>query len=128
MRKTGWSELAGRANSFRYAFAGIRHVMRTQHNAWIHLVISLAVLFLALWLGIPRSDWTLLLLTMTLVWVAEFLNTALEAMVDLLQPDHHPAAKIAKDVAAGAVLLSALGAVAVGLLVLGPPLVDRLAS
>jgi diacylglycerol kinase len=81
---------------------------------------------LAFWLGISRLEWSVLILTTLLVWMAEFANTALEAVVDLVSPDYHPLAKAAKDVAAAAVLVGALGAVVVGLLILGPPLWARL--
>ncbi len=113
---------ASRLASFRHAFAGWWHVLRTQRNAWIHAIISTGVLVLGLWLGLNRIEWASLLLTMALVWMAEFVNTALEAVVDLASPDLHPLAKIGKDVGAAAVLVSALTAVIVGLLVLGPPL------
>jgi diacylglycerol kinase (ATP) len=117
---------ASRLASFRHAFAGWWYVLRTQRNAWIHAVASVAVFGLALWLRLGRIDWAILTLTVALVWVAEFVNTAVEAVVDLLSPDIHPLAKVAKDVAAAAVLIAALAAVVVGLLVLGPPLWLRL--
>ena len=113
---------ASRLASFRHAFAGWWYVLRTQHNAWIHAVASLAVLGAALWLRVERLDWAILILTVAVVWVAEFVNTSVEAVVDLLSPDIHPLAKIAKDIAAASVLLAALAALVVGLLVLGPPL------
>ena len=111
-----------RLDSFRHAFAGWWFVLRTQHNAWIHAVASIGILVVALWLGLERSDWAILIFTIALVWVSEFLNTAVEALVDLLSPEIHPLAKAAKDIAAAAVLIAALAAVVVGLLVLGPPL------
>lgn len=82
----------------------------------------------AFWLQLGRLDWAVLLLTIALVWVAEFVNTAVEAVVDLLSPELHPLAKVSKDVAAAAVLLAALAAAGIGLLVLGPPLWARLAA
>ena len=119
-------ELNKRVMSFRFAFDGCRYVMRTQRNAWIHALATLAVLLLAFWLEITRLEWALLVLTTTVVWTAEFANTSLEALVDLVSPDFHPLARVAKDVAAGAVLVSALGAVFIGLIILGPPLVQKL--
>ena len=116
-----------RLASFRHAFAGWWYVLRSQRNAWIHAVASIAVFALALWLGLGRVEWSILLLTVALVWVAEFVNTSVEAVVDLLSPDIHPLAKVAKDVAAAAVLIAALAAVVIGLLILGPPLWARLA-
>jgi diacylglycerol kinase len=103
-------------------------MLRTQRNAWIHAVVSTAVFVLGLWLGLGRLEWAILVLTVGLVWMAEFVNTALEAVVDLASPDLHPLAKVGKDVAAAAVLVGACTAVVVGLLVLGPPLWGRLAA
>jgi diacylglycerol kinase (ATP) len=111
-----------RLAAFRYAFAGWWYMLRTQRNAWIHAVISTAVFVLGLWLGLGRLEWAIIFLTVGLVWMAEFVNTALEAVVDLASPDLHPLAKVGKDVAAAAVLVGACTAVVVGLLVLGPPL------
>lgn len=122
----GREELYSRARSFRYAFEGWAHVIRTQHNAWIHALVSLLVLALGLWLRLTLRDWAVIILAMTAVWMAEFMNTALEAIVDLTSPNPHPLAKVAKDVAAAAVLVGALGAALVGLLIMGPPLWARL--
>lgn len=95
---------------------------------WIHGVIATVVFFLALWLRLPAHDWAMLVLTTAMVFAAEFMNTAIEAVVDLASPDKHPLAKIGKDVGAAAVLVAALAAVLVGLLILGPPLLQRLSS
>ena len=114
--------------SFRYAFAGLRYLWRTQPNARIHLAIAAAVFAVGLWVGLPARDWALIAATAGLVFVAEALNSALEAVVDLASPDRHPVAQVAKDVGAGAVTLAALAAVVVGFLVLGPPLWKRLFS
>jgi len=97
-------------------------MLRTQRNAWIHAVFSTAVFLLGLWLGLGRLEWAIILLTIAMVWMAEFINTSLEAVVDLASPDLHPLAKVGKDVAAAAVLVGAATAVVVGLLILGPPL------
>ena len=121
-------EFYSRVKSFRYAFEGWWHVLSTQHNAWIHALVSVAVLGLGLWLGISRQEWAIIILAVTAVWTAEFMNTALEALVDLVAPDYHPLAKIAKDVAAAAVLIGALGAILIGLLIFGPPLWQKIAS
>ena len=111
-----------RAKSFRYAFAGWWYVIRTQRNAWIHAVISLAVIALSIWLHLSREEWSVIILTIAFVWAAEFLNTALEAVVDLASPGQHELAKIGKDVGAAAVLIAAGASILVGLLILGPPL------
>ena len=115
-----------RAHSFRNAFAGWWFVIRTQRNAWIHVVINIAVVMLGLWLELPPRDWAVIILAIALVWTAEFLNTALEAVVDLANPQQHSLAKVGKDVGAAAVLIAALSAVLIGLLILGPPLLEKL--
>jgi diacylglycerol kinase len=101
-------------------------VIRSQQNAWLHGIISSIVLLLALWLHLSMRDWALLLVTIALVWTAEFINTALEAVVDLASPQEHPLAKVGKDVGAAAVLIAALTSILVGLLILGPPLLEKL--
>lgn len=117
---------ASRALSFEHAFRGWWYVVRTQPNAWIHALISTLVILMALWLHLPIRDWALLFVTITLVWTAEFINTALEAVVDLISPDHHPLARIGKDVGAATVLIAAFTSVLVGLLILGPPLWEKM--
>lgn len=114
-----------RAHSFRNAFAGWWFVIRTQRNAWIHVVINIAVVIVGLWLELPPRDWAVIILAIALVWTAEFLNTALEAVVDLASPQQHSLAKVGKDVGAAAVLIAALSAVLIGLLILGPPLLEK---
>ena len=116
---------ASRLHAFRHAFAGWWYMLRTQRNAWIHAVVSTGAFALGLWLGLGRIEWAIIILTMALVWMAEFVNTSLEAVVDLASPDLHPLAKVGKDVAAAAVLVAALAAVVVGLLIMGPPLWAR---
>lgn len=115
-----------RARSFGYAFQGWAHVLRTQRNAWIHSLIASLVVLVGLWLGLETRDWAILVLTIAMVFTAEFINTAIEAVVDLASPAHHPLARVGKDVGAGAVLVAALAAVLVGLLILGPPLWTKL--
>ncbi|HQV62725.1 MAG TPA: diacylglycerol kinase family protein [Anaerolineales bacterium] len=122
------SFFTSRIASFRYAFQGWHHVFRTQQNMWIHGVIATVVFFLALWLRLPAHDWAMLVLTTAMVFAAEFMNTAIEAVVDLASPDKHPLAKIGKDVGAAAVLVAALAAILIGLLILGPPLWAKLVS
>lgn len=119
------SFILSRIRSFGYAFRGWWHVLCTQQNAWIHAVISTAVIILSLWLELPARDWAVLLLTIAMVWAAEFFNTAIEAVVDLASPVQHPLAEVGKDVGAAAVLIAALASVGVGLLILGPPLWAR---
>lgn len=111
-----------RIRSFHYALQGWGYVLRTQRNAWIHSVIATAVFIVGLWLHLPARDWAVIILTAAFVFSAEFINTAIEAVVDLATVEHHPLAKIGKDVGAAAVLVAALAAVLIGLLILGPPL------
>jgi diacylglycerol kinase len=113
-------------DSFRFACSGLWYALRTQRNTRIHLTIAAAVVALGLWLGLSHVRWAVLTLTIGFVLVSEMLNTVAETLVDLISPDYHPLAKVVKDVTAGAVLLTAIISVVVGLLVLGPPLWDRL--
>jgi diacylglycerol kinase (ATP) len=115
-----------RIRSFKHALSGWIYVIRTQQNAWIHLLATLCVAFLAAWLRLPLRDWAVLLLAIAIVWMAEFLNTALEAVVDLASPERHPLGKVGKDVGAAAVLIAAVSAAILGFLILGPPLWERL--
>jgi diacylglycerol kinase len=112
--------------AFRYAVSGLWYVIKTQRNAWIHAFASATVILIATLLQLPRRDWALLLLAIGLVWTAEFANTALEALVDLASPESHPLAKVGKDVGAAAVLIAAVTSLAIGILILGPPLVTYL--
>lgn len=121
-------EIKDRIRSIGYACEGIVYLIKSQHNAWIHSLITVLVIVVGLWLGINFTEWALIVLAMMGVWMGEAVNTAVEAIVDMVQPDFHPLAKIAKDVAAGGVLLSALAAAIVGLLVLGPPLWEVVVS
>ena len=122
------SFLSSRAESFRHAFRGWFYVMRTQRNAWIHSAIAVVVLVVGLWLRLPPRDWAVVVLSAAMVFLAEFINTAIEAVIDLASPDIHPLAKVGKDVGAAAVLISALAAILIGLLIFGPPLWARYAA
>jgi diacylglycerol kinase (ATP) len=116
----------GRLRSFKYAAQGIVTMLRSQHNAWVHLAASAAVIAAGLWLQVPKADWCLLVLAIMAVWTAEALNTAFEFLADVASPEFHPLVKQSKDVAAGAVLIAAIGSVVIGILVLGPPLIGKL--
>jgi len=118
--------LQSRSLAFRYAFAGWWHVIRTQRNAWIHATFSVITVSMCVWLQLPRHDWALIVIAIAMVWMAEFLNTALEAVVDLASPQQHELARVGKDVGAAAVLIAAISSVLIGLLILGPPLWQRL--
>lgn len=121
------SFLRTRAKSFRYAFSGWWFVLRTQRNAWIHAVFSVAVILVSVWLRLTARDWAMVIVAMAMVWTAEFINTALEAVVDLASKhEQDDLAKVGKDVGAAAVLIAAGGSAVIGLLILGPPLWQRL--
>lgn len=111
-----------RIQAIKIAFDGIRYVLATQPNARIHGAFTLAVFLAAGLLKLPRMEWVVLVLTVGLVWAAEVFNTAIEIAVDEISPDFDPRAKIIKDVSAGAVLISVLAAILVGLLIFGPHL------
>ncbi|HUE99275.1 MAG TPA: diacylglycerol kinase family protein [Anaerolineales bacterium] len=118
--------ITSRIAAFRHAFRGWLHVVKTQHNAWIHLIFASVVVVMGLWLRLKPLDWAVIVLTIAMVFTAEFINTAIEAVVDLASPLHHPLAKVGKDVGAGAVLVAALAGIVIGLLILGPPLWARI--
>ena len=121
-RVTSWRIV----RSFRFAFAGLAYLLRTQRNARIHVLVGALACVMGAWLRIGRVEWALLVFTIALVVILEGLNTAVEAAIDLASPEIHPLAKAAKDLAAGMVLVAAIASVAVGLLILGPPLWARL--
>ncbi len=109
-----------RAKSFTYAGRGIWILLKTTHNAWIHLVILAIAILLGLYLHIARIDWLLLTFAAGMVLAAEAFNTAIEIDIDLTSPNFHPYAKDTKDVAAGAVLLTAICAAIIGAVIFLP--------
>ncbi len=112
--------------SVAHAWAGLVYMFLTQRNARWHLIGALGAMALATWLRVDSTRWAIVVLTIGAVCAGETINTTVEALVDLLSPEWHERAKVAKDVSAGAVLLLAVTAIAVGLIVLGPPLWVRL--
>ncbi|WHX47713.1 diacylglycerol kinase family protein [Paenibacillus woosongensis] len=109
------------SDTFRYAAEGIVTALKSERNMKIHLLAAVAVLLAAAYFRLPGRDVALLLIVIGLVIAAELVNTALEAVVDLVSPDWHPLAKTAKDTAAGAVLVAAIIAVCVGCLLFYEP-------
>ena len=109
--------------SFIYAFAGVRYTVRTQRNMRVHLAIAIVAVALGLWLQISPIEYALVFIVITSVIVAEMFNTVTEAIVDLATQQYHDLAKIAKDVAAGAVLLNAMLSVLVGCFIYIPHLI-----
>lgn len=122
------SFIISRIHAFRHAFRGLFYVMKTQRNAWIHTATTVAVFIVGAWFEISLTEWAIIILTIALVFMAEFINTAIEAVVDLASPNKHPLAKIGKDVGAAAVLVAAFAAVLVGALILGPPFLQKINS
>jgi diacylglycerol kinase (ATP) len=108
-----------RLKSFTYALAGLAFMLRSQHNAWIHLAITIAVIVMGLAFEVSVSDWRWLIVAIVMVWIAETTNTAFEHLCDLVSPEFHPSVKMAKDIAAGAVLIASIGAALIGLSVFG---------
>ena len=119
-------EFTGRIRSFKYAFAGLWVMLKTQHNAWIHFAATIITIALAVVYQLTTAEWCFIILAIVSVWMAEALNTAFEFLADVTTPEFHPLVKKSKDVAAGAVLLAAIGAVAIGLIVFGPKVFSQL--
>lgn len=118
-QKSGWANfIAG----FGFAFSGLWYVLRTQRNARVHIAIAILAIVLGIVLRISAIEFAIVFLAISSVFVAEMFNTVFELCIDLASPNYHPLAKIAKDVAAGAVLLSAILSVVIGLFVFGPHL------
>jgi diacylglycerol kinase (ATP) len=111
--------------SFNYAIEGVVHVLRTQRNMRIHFVIAVAVLITAAAVGVSKIELIVLLLSITFVLVAEMINTAVEGTIDASTTSFDPMAKLAKDIAAGAVLIASVNAVAVGYLVFAGKAADK---
>jgi diacylglycerol kinase (ATP) len=115
-------------DSFNFAFEGIIHVLRTQRNLRIHFTIAVAVLITALIVDVTKMELIALLISVTFVLIAEMLNTAVEAAIDIATTSFDPMAKLAKDIAAGAVLIAAINAIAVGYIVFSGKVADRSAN
>ena len=120
----GTFSFSGRIRSGVHALAGILEMLKSQHNAWVHLVATLVVIAAGWLFEVSATQWCFLILVIMAVWVAEALNTAFELLCDVASPEFHPLVKKSKDVAAGAVLLSAVGAAAVGAIIFLPYLLN----
>ncbi|HEY1707325.1 MAG TPA: diacylglycerol kinase family protein [Rhizomicrobium sp.] len=112
--------IAGRLRSVRFALAGIVLMLRTQHNAWLHVAATVAVGTAGFALHISAQDWRWVTVAIVLVWVSEGVNTAFEHLCDVVAPEFHASVKASKDIAAGAVLITALGAAVLGALIFLP--------
>ena len=116
--------LKERSNSFKNAFEGFLYALKTQKNAWIHAAITIFVVVLSFSLRLNLQEWVPILIVIALVWMAELLNTALETIVDIICPETHPLAKIAKDVGAAFVLIAAALAVVIGCIIFVPKVLE----
>ncbi len=112
-----------RLHSFRYAFRGILFMVKTQHNFWIHLTIAVLVIIAGFLFSISLTEWALVVFAIGLVLSAEAFNSAIEQLTDLASPNIHPKAGRVKDLAAGAVLLTAMAAALIGLLIFVPKII-----
>jgi diacylglycerol kinase len=108
--------------SFVYAFSGLWYALRTQRNARVHVIIAILAIVMGIALHISTVEFAIVFVAITGVFMAELFNTVFELCVDLASPEYHPLAKVAKDMAAGGVLLSAMLSIVIGLLVFGPHL------
>ena len=110
----------GRIRSLKCAFNGIKVMIASQQNAWIHAAATIIVVIFGIHFGLTKSEWCWIILAAIIVWTAEALNTAFEFLTDVASPKFHPLAAKAKDVAAGAVLITAVGSIVIGLLIFAP--------
>src|SRR5438067_5624603 len=116
----------GRIRSFYHAICGILRMIRCQHNAWIHTVATLVVVGAGFLFRVSPADWCWIVLAISIVWTAEALNTAFEFLADAASPDFHPLVRDAKDVAAGAVLITAVASVVIAVVIFWPHVIKLL--
>jgi len=115
------------SKSFRCASEGLIYVLRQERNARLHLLAALLTILLGIWLDLSNTEWALISLAIAMVFVGEMFNTVVEVSIDMITVDEHPLAKVAKDVAAGAILLASLAAAIIGALIFVPHLREALA-
>ena len=113
-------QFSGRVRSFRHAIRGVLRMIRCQHNAWIHAAATVVVVGAGFWFRVSWADWCWIVLAISTVWTAEALNTAFEFLADAASPEFHQLVRDAKDVAAGAVLITALAAAIIGGIIFWP--------
>lgn len=109
-----------RLRSFKFASNGIRLLIAHEHNAWIHCFAAVCVILAGCWLGLSKIEWIAVVFAIAMVLAAEAVNSSIEALADLVSPDYNEAIKRTKDLAAGAVLILAIGAAIVGLIIFIP--------
>lgn len=112
--------IGDRLKSFTHAFAGFAYMLRTQHNAWVHVLATACVVIAGFVLRVSADDWRWLIAAMALVWAAEAINTAFEHLCDVVSPEFHASVKRSKDIAAAAVLVCAVAAALIGILTFWP--------
>ncbi|GJM00687.1 MAG: hypothetical protein DHS20C07_23660 [Methyloligella sp.] len=112
--------IRSRLKSFSFAANGLNLMLRTEHNCWIHLSATVSVFVVSLALQISIADWRWIIFSISIVWITEAINTALEYLCDVISPRLNPSIKASKDIAAGAVLISSITAVLLGFLTLAP--------
>lgn len=109
--------IRARGRSFRFAFAGLKELLFTEHNMWIHVLATIMVIAAGQWRGLSTTQWSFIAIAIAMVWVAEGFNTAIERLCNVVSQQHHPIIKQVKDISAAAVLIAAAAAVIIGLLV-----------
>ncbi len=117
--------ISKRIKSFEYAFSGLRKIFTTDHNVWLHFIATILVIALGYILNVSFVDAALLAIAIGLVWITELINTCLEKMIDFVSKERHPDIKYIKDVSAGAVLVAAITALAIGCFVFIPKIINR---
>jgi len=126
MNNNATFSISNRIRSLAYGFKGLRFLLVSQKNAWIHAVATVVVIAAGAYFGLTAMQWGLVTFAIAAVWAAEAFDTAFELLADAVSPDFHPLVGKAKDVAAGAVLIVALGSSVVGITVFGPHILDAL--
>lgn len=112
-----------RAISFKYAFRGLAYVVRTQHNIWIDIILAIVAVLLGFTLSIGATEWMILVIVISIVLAAEVFNTAIEIIVDFISPQRNDRAGLIKDISAGAVLITATGALIIGIIIFLPKII-----
>ena len=116
--------IIARGRSVKHAVRGLKIILKTQHNAWVHTFFAILAVFLGFYFHISLGEWSAIILSITSVFVAEAFNTAMEIDIDLTSPNYHPYARDTKDVAAGAVLLTIIGSLVLGLIIFLPKILS----
>ena len=118
--------IQSRIESFQNAIRGLRDILTTEHNAWVHSIFTVGVLLAAFLLKIDFFEFLLIIIVISLVWITEAFNTVLELVIDIVAPEYNEAARRAKDIAAAAVLFSSITALITGLVIFGPLLLVKM--